>query len=110
MARDEWLCLRSCCLEIRLEMDESRLGASTRLGTLKPLAGSLVLCAVSVYRLARRFRWRNKADGTTTTQVLEHGSLLVMPPGFQRDYLHELPKQQKVSGSRINLTFRRRLR
>jgi alkylated DNA repair dioxygenase AlkB len=57
----------------------------------------------------RRFKWRRKKDGLTTTQELEHGSLLVMPPGFQRDYLHELPKQQKACGARINLTFRRKL-
>jgi len=57
----------------------------------------------------RRFKWRNKKDLSTTTQLLEHGSLLVMPPGFQRDYLHELPKQQKACGPRINLTFRRKV-
>jgi len=27
----------------------------------------------------RRFKWRNKKDGLTTTQELAHGSLLVMP-------------------------------
>jgi alkylated DNA repair dioxygenase AlkB len=56
----------------------------------------------------RRFKWRSKKDWATTMQLLEHGSLLVMPSGFQRDYLHELPKQQKACGPRINLTFRRK--
>jgi alkylated DNA repair dioxygenase AlkB len=55
----------------------------------------------------RRFKWRSIKDGLTTTQPLAHGSLLVMPPGFQRDYLHALLKQQKTCGERINLTFRR---
>jgi alkylated DNA repair dioxygenase AlkB len=58
----------------------------------------------------RRFKWQSKKDGGVTTQVLEHGSLLIMPPGFQRDYLHALPKQDKVCGPRINLTFRRKAR
>jgi alpha-ketoglutarate-dependent dioxygenase alkB family protein 3 len=57
----------------------------------------------------RRFKWRNKKDGLTTTQELAHGSLLIMPVGFQRDYAHALPKQQKACGVRINLTFRRRI-
>lgn len=57
----------------------------------------------------RRFKWRSKKSGLTTTQELAHGSLLVMPPGFQGDYLHALLKQQKACGMRINLTFRRRI-
>jgi alkylated DNA repair dioxygenase AlkB len=57
----------------------------------------------------RRFIWRRVKDRLTSTQVLGHGSLLVMPPGFQRDYRHELPKQQSECGPRINLTFRRKV-
>jgi alkylated DNA repair dioxygenase AlkB len=55
----------------------------------------------------RRFKWRRLNDALMTTQTLEHGSLLVMPPLFQRDFRHELAKQQKLCGPRINLTFRR---
>ncbi len=58
---------------------------------------------------SRRFTWKGKKDGAATTQLLEHGSLLVMPPGFQRDHVHEVPKQQKHCGPRINLTFRRKV-
>lgn len=57
----------------------------------------------------RMFQWKNNKDGSTTRQLLGHGSLLVMPPGFQRDYKHELPKQRKECGPRINLTFRRKV-
>jgi alkylated DNA repair dioxygenase AlkB len=55
----------------------------------------------------RRFKWENGKDGSTTTQLLEHGSLLLLPPGFQRDNRHELPKQEKPCGPRISLTFSR---
>ena len=54
----------------------------------------------------RRFKWRSMT-GLTTIQSLAHGSLLVMPAGFQRDYRHALLKQQRACGPRINLTFRR---
>lgn len=57
----------------------------------------------------RRFQWRRIRDGLNTIEPLAHGSLLVMPPGFQRDYRHAVLKQQKECGPRINLTFRRRL-
>jgi alkylated DNA repair dioxygenase AlkB len=56
---------------------------------------------------ARKFKWRSKKDGSTTTQALAHGSLLVMPPGFQSDHLRAVLKQTKACGPRINLTFRR---
>jgi len=55
----------------------------------------------------RKFHWRRKSDSETFIQPVEHGSLLIMPPGFQRDFLHQLPKQQTPCGERINLTFRR---
>jgi len=56
----------------------------------------------------RKFQWRRKKDSATYSQSVEHGSLLIMPAGFQRDYLHQIPKQQKPCGERINLTFRRK--
>jgi alkylated DNA repair dioxygenase AlkB len=57
----------------------------------------------------RAFRWRNNSTRVITTQPLAHGSLLVMPRGFQRDHQHALPKQDEACGPRINLTFRRRI-
>jgi alkylated DNA repair dioxygenase AlkB len=38
--------------------------------------------------------------------VLEHGSLLAMKDQTQSFWLHRLPPTKKVSGARINLTFR----
>ncbi len=39
--------------------------------------------------------------------TLGHGSLLLMPPGFQAGWLHRAPKSNKKCIRRINLTFRR---
>ncbi|MCC5664869.1 alpha-ketoglutarate-dependent dioxygenase AlkB [Nostoc sp. CHAB 5784] len=44
--------------------------------------------------------------GKPTDFWLEHGSLLVMLPGCQSTHLHQVPKTNKVVGTRINLTFR----
>lgn len=39
-------------------------------------------------------------------QLLEHGSVFVMPPGFQRLYQHRIPKGDREMGTRVSLTFR----
>jgi hypothetical protein len=39
--------------------------------------------------------------------VLGHGSLFVMPPGFQRTHQHRIPKGGHKMGPRVSLTFRR---
>ena len=39
--------------------------------------------------------------------LLEDGSLFVMPSGFQKDYLHKIPKNDRPCGGRISLTFRK---
>lgn len=40
-------------------------------------------------------------------QLLQHGSLFIMPPGFQELYQHKIPKCDRECGIRISLTFRR---
>lgn len=40
---------------------------------------------------------------------LGHGSVFVMPAGFQRDYYHRIPKCDRACGARVSLTFRRYL-
>lgn len=40
-------------------------------------------------------------------QKLGHGSLFVMPAGFQEGHLHRIPKCDRACGVRISLTFRR---
>lgn len=39
--------------------------------------------------------------------LLTVGSLFVMPPGFQDDYFHKIPKCDHVCGGRISLTYRK---
>lgn len=39
-------------------------------------------------------------------QLLEHGSVWIMPSGFQDVYLHKIPKHGQPCGIRISLTFR----
>ena len=54
----------------------------------------------------RTFRFRAKAGGEPVAVELTHGSLLRMAGATQRLYKHELPARKRVSGPRINLTFR----
>ena len=37
---------------------------------------------------------------------LNHGSAIVMKDGFQKHWLHQIPKEPKIESLRINLTFR----
>jgi alkylated DNA repair dioxygenase AlkB len=39
-------------------------------------------------------------------QLLEDGSLFIMPPGFQQTHFHRIPKGNKEMKVRISLTFR----
>jgi len=56
---------------------------------------------------ARVFRMMPKARRKDTTEMtLAHGSLLVMLPGMQAEWLHWVPKAAREVGPRINLTFR----
>jgi alkylated DNA repair dioxygenase AlkB len=75
----------------------------------KPSEGSWAYPIASVsLGAARRFRIRekNQERRILRTITLEHGSLLVMPAGFQADHLHEILKESKPCGPRVNLTFR----
>lgn len=54
----------------------------------------------------RRFSFRHKKSKETISLLLEHGSLLVMKGSTQTNWLHSLPKSKKITGPRINLTFR----
>lgn len=74
--------------------DEPELGA-------RPLIASLSLGA------PRRFLLRRRDDPAQKFEyLLGHGDLLLMRGHCQRDYQHALPKTARVSGERINLTFR----
>ncbi|MEH2148634.1 alpha-ketoglutarate-dependent dioxygenase AlkB family protein [Nostoc sp.] len=55
----------------------------------------------------RKFSIKSKVKGSKSTHFwLEHGSLLLMLPGCQEGYVHQLPKDNNCFLERINLTFR----
>jgi alkylated DNA repair dioxygenase AlkB len=55
----------------------------------------------------RKFSVKSKVKGSKSTHFwLEHGSLLLMLPGCQEGYVHQLPKDNNCFSERINLTFR----
>lgn len=58
----------------------------------------------------RTFKLKNKETNEVISMKLEHGSLLVMFGRCQDVYLHGVPREPEVKGSRINLTFRTVLR
>src|ERR671939_762823 len=54
----------------------------------------------------RKFSFKHKQTKLTISLVLEHGSLLMMKDATQTNWLHSLPKSEKITEPRINLTFR----
>lgn len=56
--------------------------------------------------VSRIFRVRNKATSEKTDIITENRQLLVMEGQFQKEFTHEIPKQTKITESRISLTFR----
>lgn len=74
--------------------DEPELGDA-------PLIASLSLGAT------RRLEFKPK-DGGAVDGIAQHdGDLLLMQPAFQHHWLHRVAPEPKVTGPRINLTFRR---
>lgn len=60
---------------------------------------------------AREIWWREKDEKGAVRddqrQLLEHGSVFVMPPGMQRTHVHRIPKSdRKDIGVRVSLTYR----
>ena len=56
---------------------------------------------------SREFCLRRKGESRTGHRInLEHGSLLLMSPAIQQRWQHALPRRQRVTQARLNLTFR----
>lgn len=66
--------------------------------------------AVVSFGQAREIWWRHKDHKGVIPpeqrQLLEHGSLFIMPAGMQRDYQHRIPKGDRKMEPRVSLTFR----
>ncbi|PWZ02878.1 hypothetical protein BCV70DRAFT_229290 [Testicularia cyperi] len=61
--------------------------------------------------MERKYSRKQRQEGTDEPKTkkrwtLENGSLLVMQGATQRHYTHEIPKELKVKGPRISITFR----
>ena len=54
----------------------------------------------------RNIMFRDYATKTIETVRLGHGSLCIMPPGFQQTHQHKIPKGDRPMGPRISLTYR----
>lgn len=54
----------------------------------------------------RQFQIRHRATNGRYNLQLQHGSLLVMGGTMQQLWRHGIPKEPRVTGARINLTFR----
>lgn len=54
----------------------------------------------------RKFAFKHKETKEVVSQVLAHGSILVMKDQTQSHWLHRLPPTTRVSTARVNLTFR----
>ena len=75
--------------------DEPELGA-------RPVIASLSLGEERTFRLRHRLR----RDIAPVKLPLPSGSLLVMAGDTQENWKHEVPKERRACGERINLTFR----
>ena len=67
----------------------------------EPVIASLSLGAT------RRFRFRHRATKETVECELPTGSLVVMSGLSQKCWVHEVPRQKRVTNPRVNLTFRK---
>lgn len=56
---------------------------------------------------ARRFDIRHNAKTRPSWQhLLTHGSLILMPSGFQNRYKHRIAKSKRIGSPRISMSFR----
>jgi alkylated DNA repair dioxygenase AlkB len=66
--------------------------------------------AVVSFGQSREIWWRHKGQTgiipDDQRQLLMSGSLFIMPPGFQREHEHRIPKGDRKMEPRISLTFR----
>jgi alkylated DNA repair dioxygenase AlkB len=57
---------------------------------------------------SRLFSYRLNTDHRQQHGLrLEHGDLILMKPGFQQRWQHQIPEEPQVTETRINLTFRK---
>ena len=73
----------------------------------EPELGTNPMIASINFGESRRFLLRLKKDHSRKIELpLHHGSLFVMAGAIQHHWQHSVPKQKRVKGNRVNLTFR----
>jgi alkylated DNA repair dioxygenase AlkB len=73
----------------------------------EPELGEQPFIASMTFGMERQFEFRHKKSSETGRLLLGSGTLLIMQPSFQHDWLHSLAIDEKVTEGRINLTFRK---
>lgn len=72
----------------------------------EPELGRNPVIASLSFGAKRKFRLKHNTTKEVVNFELSHGSLLIMAGECQHYWKHEIPKQKKIVGGRINLTFR----
>lgn len=72
----------------------------------EPELGTAPVIASVSLGAERRFDLRHRRTRETVRTVLPSGSVLVMSGATQRHWVHAVPRQARVRGARINLTYR----
>lgn len=66
--------------------------------------------AVVSFGQPREIWWREKGQTgivpPSQRQLLEHGSVFIMPAGMQRTHQHRIPKGDRPMSTRVSLTYR----
>jgi alkylated DNA repair dioxygenase AlkB len=68
--------------------------------------GAVRTFQIREFKIAEGHQRKKEKIGDTYSLPLAHGSLVVMPAGFQSKWLHRLAQTSEPCGPRINLTFR----
>ena len=71
----------------------------------KELKKNAAIASVS-FGAERKFTFKHKDSKETVSQILAHGSVLVMKDVTQSHWLHRLPPTTRITTPRVNLTFR----
>lgn len=61
---------------------------------------------VASFGVSREIWTKPKDSDEVSKFLLDHGSVFIMPAGFQQTHLHRIPKHHAECGKRISLTFR----
>lgn len=95
-------CFNSCLLNLYHDGNE---GLGWHSDDEKSIGKNTPIASLS-FGAERKFSFKHKQTKRMVSLVLEHGSLLVMKNATQSNWLHSLPKSNKITQARINLTFR----